>query len=131
MEGSEKEATLGTKEENGTRSNGSRRVNGGLPQNADLHAHLEKARADILAAIPDPDFAGPVVIDYERWRPEWSLNWAARRIYQVESTRDAFDRFPGISEKAAIEIGREMFNKRARQVKREGQTNPILCTMLH
>ena len=91
-------------------------VNGGLPQNADLRAHLEKARADILKAIPDPDFAGPAVIDYEKWRPEWSLNWAARRVYQLESTRDALARFLGISEKSALELGRELFNKRARQV---------------
>uniref|UniRef100_A0A915NM47 Hyaluronidase n=1 Tax=Meloidogyne floridensis TaxID=298350 RepID=A0A915NM47_9BILA len=90
-------------------------INGGLPQNINLNDHLEKAKNDILKAIPDPDFSGPAIIDYEKWRPEWSLNWAARRIYQLESTKDVLERFPGISEKSATEIGRELFNKRARK----------------
>uniref|UniRef100_A0A914KHA7 Hyaluronidase n=1 Tax=Meloidogyne incognita TaxID=6306 RepID=A0A914KHA7_MELIC len=84
-------------------------------RNINLNDHLEKAKNDILKTIPDPDFSGPAIIDYEKWRPEWSLNWAARRIYQLESTKDVLERFPGISEKSATEIGRELFNKRARK----------------
>ncbi|KAL3108489.1 hypothetical protein niasHT_015411 [Heterodera trifolii] len=83
-------------------------VNGGIPQNVDIRQHLAKAREDILRAIPDPNFSGPAVIDYERWRPEYSLNWDQRRVYQRHSTWDALKRFPGISEKAATELGREM-----------------------
>uniref|UniRef100_A0A914KH90 Hyaluronidase n=1 Tax=Meloidogyne incognita TaxID=6306 RepID=A0A914KH90_MELIC len=58
---------------------------------------------------------GDEKVSYNEWRPEWSLNWAARRIYQLESTKDVLERFPGISEKSATEIGRELFNKRARK----------------
>uniref|UniRef100_A0A914GYK1 Hyaluronidase n=1 Tax=Globodera rostochiensis TaxID=31243 RepID=A0A914GYK1_GLORO len=83
-------------------------INGGIPQNADLRQHLVKAREDILRAIPNPNFSGPAVIDYERWRPEYSLNWDQRRVYQRHSTLDALRRFPGISEKAATELGREI-----------------------
>lgn len=45
------------------------RNNGGIPQLGNLSAHLEKAQADIVAAIPDPNFSGVAVIDFESWRP--------------------------------------------------------------
>ena len=50
------------------RANGSA-VNGGLPQLANLSAHLAKVRADAAAALPDPAFSGYAVIDWEVWTP--------------------------------------------------------------
>ncbi|KAF7626029.1 Hyaluronidase [Meloidogyne graminicola] len=70
-------------------------INGGLPQNVNLNEHLEKAKNDILKAIPDPEFSGPAIIDYEKWRPEWSLNWSIRRIYQLESIKEIIKIYPG------------------------------------
>jgi hyaluronoglucosaminidase len=46
-----------------------------------LRAHLKKAAADIIAAIPDPFFRGLAVIDYEHWRPVHALNWHSRVGY--------------------------------------------------
>ncbi|XP_071491643.1 hyaluronidase-1-like [Diadema antillarum] len=49
-------------------------INGGLPQLANITAHLEKAAVDLLTAIPDPDFLGIGVIDWEAWLPHKILD---------------------------------------------------------
>ncbi|KAI1729627.1 hyaluronidase domain-containing protein [Ditylenchus destructor] len=94
-------------------------VNGGLPQNANLTEHLKKAREDIEKLIPNIAFSGPAVIDWESWRPAYSLNWADRTIYRSLSTRDAKRRFPDLSDREAHKVGRELFNSAARQFIRE------------
>jgi len=50
-----------------------RRENGGTPQEADLAAHLTELRRDIQRDIPDPNFSGWAVLDYESWDPVWEL----------------------------------------------------------
>uniref|UniRef100_A0A1I7V957 Hyaluronidase n=1 Tax=Loa loa TaxID=7209 RepID=A0A1I7V957_LOALO len=60
-------------------------VNGGIPQRANLSAHLSKVRSDIDKAIPNKDFDGLAIIDYEEWRPLWEHNWYTRRIYHNAS----------------------------------------------
>ncbi|XP_071491505.1 hyaluronidase-like [Diadema antillarum] len=49
-------------------------INGGLPQLANITAHLEKATVDILNYIPDPNFDGIGMIDWEKWLPHMILN---------------------------------------------------------
>lgn len=83
-------------------------------QNVDLAAHLEKAVEDIERAIPDPYFSGLAVIDYEAWRPIYSMNWFSRTVYRQESTADALRRFPNISQKAAVSIGKMLFERHAK-----------------
>jgi|GEM_PF-2101194 len=46
-------------------------INGGIPHNADLIAHKEKVELDIAVKIPNPDWEGYAVIDYESWYPLW------------------------------------------------------------
>uniref|UniRef100_A0A914S6Q2 Hyaluronidase n=1 Tax=Parascaris equorum TaxID=6256 RepID=A0A914S6Q2_PAREQ len=60
-------------------------VNGGIPQRVNMVAHLRKAQKDIESAIPDSGFGGVAVLDFEAWRPLWSLNWGSKRIYKSES----------------------------------------------
>ena len=36
--------------------------------------HLSKSSRDIASKIPDPDFKGVAVIDWEGWRPLWETN---------------------------------------------------------
>ncbi|XP_032766439.1 hyaluronidase-1 isoform X1 [Rattus rattus] len=60
-------------------------VFGGLPQNASLVTHLAHAFQDIKAAMPEPDFSGLAVIDWEAWRPRWAFNWDSKDIYQQRS----------------------------------------------
>ncbi|EFO13625.1 hypothetical protein LOAG_14903, partial [Loa loa] len=52
---------------------------------ANLSAHLSKVRSDIDKAIPNKDFDGLAIIDYEEWRPLWEHNWYTRRIYHNAS----------------------------------------------
>ncbi len=60
--------------------------NGGLPQLVNMTSHLEKATDDIINEIPDENFSGLVVIDWEFWSPIWDENfWLERRAYKVES----------------------------------------------
>ena len=38
-----------------------------------MDAHLAKVRRDIAQQIPDPEFSGVAVIDYETWNLQWDL----------------------------------------------------------
>ncbi|NWW46811.1 HYAL1 protein, partial [Pedionomus torquatus] len=60
-------------------------VNGGVPQNASLEAHLRQATHDIKATLPNPAYDGLAVIDWEKWRPLWIRNWASMDIYRQKS----------------------------------------------
>ncbi|XP_062852766.1 hyaluronidase-1 [Trichomycterus rosablanca] len=60
-------------------------VNGGVPQNSSLNDHLCQAKADLQKNIPDEDFQGLAVIDWENWRPLWDRNWDTKEIYRKGS----------------------------------------------
>ncbi|KFQ32502.1 Hyaluronidase-1, partial [Mesitornis unicolor] len=53
-------------------------VNGGLPQNASLQAHLHQATRDIEVTLSSPSYGGLTVLDWEKWRPLWIRNWASK-----------------------------------------------------
>lgn len=69
-------------------------VNGGVPQAANLSAHLELLEKTVVQWIPDPDWDGNAVLDFEAWTTVWELNtdsgnWHGRRyqnysIYLVQ-----------------------------------------------
>lgn len=56
-------------------------INGGVPQNASLEKHLRAASNDIRSFIPDRDFQGLAVVDWESWRPVWERNWDSKHVY--------------------------------------------------
>lgn len=56
-------------------------VYGGVPQNASLNQHLKKADEDLRKNIPDPEFHGLAVVDWEKWRPLWERNWDSKEVY--------------------------------------------------
>lgn len=60
-------------------------INGGVPQNASLDQHLRAASRDIYSYVPDRDFQGLAVVDWESWRPLWDRNWDSKHIYQQAS----------------------------------------------
>ncbi|KAH0629998.1 hypothetical protein JD844_012531 [Phrynosoma platyrhinos] len=60
-------------------------VYGGLPQNASLKDHLQKAQQDIKEVIWDVSFKGLAVVDWENWRPLWIRNWDSKDIYHNKS----------------------------------------------
>lgn len=61
--------------------------NGGIPQKTNMQAHLAKAKKDIEKAIPDANFAGLAVIDYEAWCPIWSRTGDTYRNASREHAR--------------------------------------------
>ncbi|XP_029989152.1 hyaluronidase-1 [Sphaeramia orbicularis] len=56
-------------------------MNGGVPQNASLNEHLRAASDDIRRYIPDSQFQGLGVVDWESWRPVWERNWDSKEVY--------------------------------------------------
>nr|DBA18364.1 TPA: hypothetical protein GDO54_016617 [Pyxicephalus adspersus] len=62
-------------------------INGGVPQNASLRAHLVDMPNGIRKYIPDADREkdGLAVIDWEEWRPIWIRNWQMKDIYRQVS----------------------------------------------
>lgn len=59
-------------------------VNGGVPQNANLTDHLETLARDVVHWIPDPNWSGNAVLDFEDWTTVWDLNggegdWHSRK----------------------------------------------------
>ncbi|XP_053319196.1 hyaluronidase-4 [Spea bombifrons] len=60
-------------------------VNGGVPQSENLKFHLQKAKLDINKLVPNMNFQGLGVIDWENWRPQWDRNWGNKTIYRNAS----------------------------------------------
>ena len=35
--------------------------------------------------VPNAEYDGLAIIDWERWDPVWERNWDSRKVYQTES----------------------------------------------
>ncbi|XP_030622424.1 hyaluronidase-4 [Chanos chanos] len=88
-------------------------INGGLPQNCSLEAHLHKARRDIDHFIPGEDFNGLAVIDWEYWRPQWSRNWHKKDIYRRRSRELVSQAYVNVTEEQVEELARQRFERSA------------------
>jgi hyaluronoglucosaminidase len=75
---------------------------------------LEKLRDDIGKYIPDPNFNGLGVIDFEEWRPLWDTNYDSKKIYQEHSIRHVQNRNPDLDAVEAERIAIDEFNLAAR-----------------
>ena len=62
--------------------------NGGVPQAADLPRHLSLLRQGIPRWIPDPDWAGNAMLDFESWSPVFSMNSGSTCSYQGSCYQD-------------------------------------------
>lgn len=89
-------------------------INGGLPQNCSLEAHLRKAHQDICHFIPAEDFQGLAVIDWEYWRPQWSRNWHKKDIYRQRSRELVTQAYINVTDDQVEELARRLFEKSAR-----------------
>eukprot|EP01043_Picozoa_sp_COSAG02_P058909 COSAG02_NODE_7413_length_3027_cov_3.227117_3_plen_376_part_00 len=56
--------------------------NGGVPQAGDLAHHLSLIRHGIPKWIPDPDWTGNAMLDFESWNPVYSMNSGSTCSYQ-------------------------------------------------
>lgn len=88
-------------------------INGGLPQNSSLEAHLHKARKDIAHFIPSEDFRGLAVIDWEFWRPQWNRNWHKKEIYRQRSQELIAQAYLNVTKEQVEELARLRFEKSA------------------
>lgn len=60
-------------------------TNGGIPQLGDLVAHVGNATLEIKNLIPDENYDGLAVIDFEAWRPLYEHNFDSKIAYQNAS----------------------------------------------
>ncbi|KAM6248142.1 hyaluronidase-1 [Spheniscus humboldti] len=88
-------------------------VNGGLPQNASLQAHLHHATRDIEVTLPSPAYSGLSVIDWEKWRPLWIRNWGSMDIYWQKSEELVRQQHPQWPPKLVKEMAKRQFEQSA------------------
>ncbi|XP_065913931.1 hyaluronidase-1-like isoform X2 [Dysidea avara] len=69
-------------------------INGGIPQLGDLAAHVSNASQDIQRLIPDEDYDGLAVLDFETWRPLFEHNFDSMSIYQKASVDLVKQQYP-------------------------------------
>ncbi|XP_028261753.1 hyaluronidase-1 [Parambassis ranga] len=94
-------------------------VNGGVPQNSSLEEHLRVASDDIRSYIPDRDFQGLAVVDWESWRPVWERNWESKQVYWEGSKALVRSRHPDWSPAQVEAAARVEFEEVARKYMEE------------
>ncbi|EDO47869.1 predicted protein, partial [Nematostella vectensis] len=99
-----------------TDSQGTGSYNGGMPQLVDLDAHLEKSKRDIIDKIPDPQYNGLAVIDWEGWRPVWHRNWDSKKLYQTKSIEIARSQYPDWPLDKLVELAKSQFEDSSRRL---------------
>lgn len=92
---------------------GSEVRNGGIPQVTDMAKHLAQVRKDLDRDMPDRNFAGIAVIDYEGWWPDWETqNVEIKRASQ----QYARQRNPGKSAAQIDQIAKAEFEVAAKRL---------------
>ncbi|CAH1404350.1 unnamed protein product [Nezara viridula] len=76
--------------------------NDGVPQEGNLKKHLILFEKELEKNIPDKNFSGVGVIDFEHWRPIWRENWGILDKYRQHSIKIEKEKHPFWS-KSAIE----------------------------
>ncbi|XP_068170818.1 hyaluronidase-like [Antennarius striatus] len=94
-------------------------INGGVPQNASLEEHLKVASEDIHKFIPDTDFKGLAVVDWESWKPVWERNWGEKRVYWLGSEALVRAKHPDWSPQQVADAARLEFEDAARKFMEE------------
>ncbi|KAL6735704.1 hypothetical protein Aduo_006118 [Ancylostoma duodenale] len=92
-------------------------VNGGLPQNCSLEDHLNITEKNITERIPNKDYDGLAIIDFEEWRLLFDQNfWGKKQVFRNQSITIATANNPGIQDEKQIEkIAEKEFNDAARK----------------
>ncbi|XP_066543132.1 hyaluronidase-5-like [Amia ocellicauda] len=88
---------------------------GGIPQQANMAAHLKHAQEDTAHYIPSETATGLAVIDWESWRPLWLRNWGSKQIYKTLSVAYAKKLDPSLSEQQATEVAKAQFQVAAKE----------------
>jgi len=80
-------------------------INGGIPQLGNLDEHLKLVAEQVVGWIPDHNWSGLAVIDFEAWSPIWDSNTQSTnswhgKIYQTASTTLVKNQHPDWSQSA-------------------------------
>ncbi|XP_077307099.1 hyaluronidase-2-like [Lithobates pipiens] len=90
-------------------------INGGVPQNASLQAHLDQMGDGINKYMPSLNKTGLGVIDWEEWRPIWIRNWQMKDIYRQASRQLAASRYPDWTAEEVNKEAQYQFENSARE----------------
>ena len=77
-------------------------INGGIPQLGDLVAHVGNATLDIQRLIPDENYDGLAVLDFESWRPLFEHNFDSLSVYQKASVDLVKQLYPNWTDNSLI-----------------------------
>ncbi|KAI6196362.1 Hyaluronidase [Aphelenchoides besseyi] len=86
-------------------------MNGGA---ANLSIHLTQIENDINEKIPNEQFDGLAIIDWEAWRPIFELNHSSRRVYQRYSRYLAQQHCENCTDKQIDKLAHEEFEQGAK-----------------
>jgi hypothetical protein len=93
-------------------------ANGGVPQAANVTEHMASLVNHLATWVPDVNFTGNIVIDFEAWTPIWEQNtervgdWHAKR-YQTYSEKLARAQHPHLNATAITAIAKRDFEAAA------------------
>lgn len=87
--------------------------NHGVPQEGDLQQHLQKFQNDLKQLIPNRNFSGIAIIDFELWRPIYRQNFGTLKIYKDLSTFIERQRHPFWNEHRINNEASKRFEKSA------------------
>ena len=75
-----------------------------------------KAEEDITRKVPDPNFSGLGVLDFEEWWAIWDMNFISGPMgkYRTESIALVAQMHPELSEAEIKKIAREEYDTSAR-----------------
>lgn len=85
--------------------------NEGIPQKANMATHLAKVRSDVIRALPDPNWNGMAILDFEAWSPSWA--WLNNTRMKNMSREWVQSRFPGLSPAQVEQRAGEEFHSAA------------------
>ncbi|XP_050292851.1 hyaluronidase B-like [Anthonomus grandis grandis] len=68
--------------------------NGGVPQEGNLTCHLEVLEQTIVELIPNEDYSGLAIIDFESWRPIFRQHWGNIEQYKHVSVDIEREKYP-------------------------------------
>ncbi len=88
-------------------------INGGVPQRANLTAHLELARQQLIDYVPNPNYDGILVIDYEMIRPVWEL---IDEEYREYSRQLVLEQYPSMTAIQVEAIARQQYESAAMEL---------------
>ena len=93
-------------------------VNGGVPQAGNLSRHLALLKEGIPRWIPDEQWSGNAVLDFEAWDPVWTENTASScgyhgACYQQLSIKLVKETHPGWDAAAVAKEAERQFNDAA------------------